>query len=54
MVAGRRLGEWLGLGWELRVGGGAGAGAEVRMDDGEEVRVRIPALEVEGVWAVGE
>ncbi len=33
---------------------GTGAGAEVSADDGENVRMRVPALEVEGVWAAGE
>ncbi len=51
--AGSRL--WGATGVRVVVGGAwRRRGRRVRKDDGEEVRVCIPAFEVEGVWAVGE
>ncbi len=52
-MARRRLG-WVArrrLGWGEA---GLGVGTEVRVDVSEEVRVRVLALEIEGVRAPGE
>jgi hypothetical protein len=50
-------GRWLGGGQCLGRGQGSaglGAGAEVRVDDGEEIRAHVPSLGVESVRASGE